>query len=68
MINSNQFMYEVLKRGYTKETLARKINMNPQIFNQKMYNSGNCFTIKEVLTLVDILNLEGEKAGKIFFA
>lgn len=68
MINSNQFMDEVLKRGYTKEKLAKKINMNPQIFNQKLHNSRNCFTIKEVLMLVEILNLEGGKAEKIFFA
>ncbi|WP_304508580.1 hypothetical protein [Anaerotignum sp.] len=68
MINSNQFMDEVLKRGYTKEKLAKKINMNPQVFNKKLYDSCNCFTIKEVLMLVDILNLEGGKAEKIFFA
>lgn len=67
MINVSQFMNEVSKRGYTKETLADKLGLDTRIFSQKLEGCCNCFTIKEVICLVEILQLEGGEAEKIFF-
>lgn len=57
--------YEMKKRGYTREKLAKAIGKSKSAFYRKCCGKSQ-FTLAEIKAIADILNLENVE--QIFFA
>lgn len=57
--------YEMRKKGYTRETLAKKIGISRSAFYRKC-NGKTEFTLAEIKAIADVLELKN--VGDIFFA
>lgn len=67
MINSELLMKKIEEKGYTKEEIAEKINLDMHVFLKKMLGGSVTFTVKEAGIIVATLNLGGNEATEIFF-
>ena len=67
MVDTNKLKEKIQKKGLTEVKMAEKLGISNHIFQDKLNGIGKCFTIIEVHKLVQILNLEGSDAERIFF-
>lgn len=67
MTNCERLQKEIENSGYTIKYLAKQLNITPQGFHKK--RTGNSeFTIKEMLTLCEILKITKSEREEIFLA
>ncbi|WP_313523947.1 hypothetical protein [Anaerotignum sp.] len=67
MINKSVLVQKVSERGFTTKEIAEKLKIEHEVFAKKLESCDDCFTVKEVQSLVRILGMEGAEAAKIFF-
>lgn len=57
---------EMLRRGYTYETMAAAIGLSSNTFHRKI-NGKNDFTLSEIQTIIKLLELDDQQLKAIFF-
>jgi transcriptional regulator with XRE-family HTH domain len=67
VFNKAEFRANVIKAGFTLETLAKEIGINPATLHRKM-NGESDFTRKEIQEISNLLNLNITNINEIFFA
>ena len=67
MNNPTMLVSKICESGFTVDKLAELLEINTEVFREKIENPGCSFTIRESQELVQILRLKGEEAAKIFF-
>lgn len=68
MLDSKTLQKKICENNLTNEKVAQMLAIELEEFNAKMHNSVSCFSIREVIQIVQILKLNGGEADKIFFA
>lgn len=67
MVNSLELKGAIVAKGYTYDQVASKIGISRTSFGKKINNIVD-FTLKEVIRLKIVLELNNEQFHKIFFS
>lgn len=65
--NYSKLLGRIKEYGYTQETLAVAIGINPSTFSQKVNNAA-FFTQREIKKICAILEIPKDEIGAYFFA
>lgn len=68
MTNMPFLRAKIVERQTTQEALADAMKMNRSTFYRKMKGNGRAFTVGEVQSIVELLNLSASEVMKIFFS
>lgn len=66
-MNINKLKAKLVERGLNVSKLADMMEVDRSTLYRKMKNNGETFTVKEVNTLVKLLDLTPSEAVEIFF-
>ena len=67
MFNELEFNGARARKGYTRETLAKELEISPVTLWRKVKRGGD-FSRAEINTIIDVLSIEPDERDRIFFA
>ena len=68
MVNLKKFKRILKQKNSSIQQVAEDLSVNKSTIYRKLQNNGESFTIKEINTIVNNLNLSKEDIINIFFA
>lgn len=57
---------KILASGFTQKEVAKKIGISTTALSRKLNDEENFFTISQMLSIMDLLNISKEEAKDIF--
>ena len=67
MFNELELRGAMARKGYTREKLAKELDISPVTFWRKVKRGGD-FSRAEINTIVNVLGIEQPERDRIFFA
>jgi DNA-binding Xre family transcriptional regulator len=67
MMNINKLKAKIVEKGLNVSKLADMMEVDRSTLYRKMQNGGESFTVKEVNSIVGLLELSPNEAVEIFF-
>lgn len=67
MVHVNKLKGKFVENGYKMTDIADQIGMDRATLYRRLKDGGDDFTVKEVMDLSKILNLDGDEINEIFF-
>ncbi|WP_245156632.1 DUF739 family protein [Clostridium aminobutyricum] len=68
IVDVKKLKEKIVQSNYTNDSFAKEIGMDQSTLYRKLKANGDTFMVREVYTIIEVLQLDQSEVGKIFFS